>query len=86
MARTYHLGLVKAGENVVLEIADTVDALSCETWKYLGERENTVKNLKRANGNILRGLNDSFGTTFKKLQVRRIPSRDLRAGHVQQYL
>ena len=79
--RTYHLGLVKNGQNVILEIADTIDALSCETWKYLGERENTVENLKRTNGAILRGLNDSFGTTFKRLQVRRIPSWNLTAGH-----
>ena len=79
--RTYHLGLVKQGNTVVLEVADTVDGLSCELWKYLGERQNTLANLKRVNGSILAGLNADLGTTFTRLQVRRVPSWDMSAGH-----
>ena len=79
--RAYHIGLVKQGNTVILEVADTVDALSCETWKYLGERQNTLKNIRKNNGNVLNGLNAGMGTSFTKLVVRRVPSWDLSAGH-----
>jgi len=79
--RTYHLGLVKDGKTVILEVSDTVDGLSCETWKYLGQRENTLKNLRKNNGNVLNGLNAGMGTEFTRLIVKRIPAWDKRGGH-----
>lgn len=81
MERKYHLGLVKDGKRLVLEVADTVDGLNCELWRYLGERINTLENLKRDRVKLLAAINADLGTQFQTLQVKRIASSDLSAGH-----
>ena len=86
MEREYHLGLLKEGSNVVLEVADSVDQLSCELFRYLGARLNTVKRLKATAPELLGHINREFGTTFGKLTIRRIHSRDFHAGHFDNLL
>jgi hypothetical protein len=79
--KTYHLGLVKQGERLVLEVADTVDGLNCELWRYCGERVNTLANRKRDRVKLLAAINADLDTQFKSLQVKRIASYDFSAGH-----
>ena len=38
MDKPYHVGLVKQGKTLVIQYAASVDQLSCELWKYAGER------------------------------------------------
>lgn len=81
MDSIYHLGLVKRGNTVTLEIADTVDGLNCELWKYLGERITNIARIKRDSQLLLQHINQDFGTAFTAIRVKRIPAGDLTAGH-----
>jgi len=81
MPRAYHMGLRKDGNRVIVEVADTVDQLSCELWKYMGERENTIAELERAKDRILKVINIEYGTHFQHITIQRIASGDFTAGH-----
>ena len=35
--KTYHIGLVNDGQKLIVEVASSVDQLSCELWKYYGD-------------------------------------------------
>ena len=79
--KTYYIGLLKRGDTVVLEMADTVDQISCECWKYYGERERSIAHLKRESAQVLRAINEEHGTQFSKLVICRVASMDYTAGH-----
>ena len=77
MKRTYHIGLV-AGPNeyedvpegtLLLQARRDVDYLSCELWKYLGERETTKAELRRNAVAILDQVNRQEGTAYTRLVV-----------------
>ncbi len=82
MTQTYHVGLLKQGKRLVIQVADSVDQLSCELWKYLGERETTIKRLQDGKVIILASVNASHDTAFTSVSIRRVPSADFSAGHV----
>jgi len=79
--RSYHVGLVKAGNRLIVEVAATVDQLSCETWRYMGERQTTAARLHAIRPQILAAVNNDFGTKFTRVTVRLISDRDFTAGH-----
>jgi hypothetical protein len=78
---TYHIGLVKRGRTLLIEVADTVDQLSCETWKYLGERETTIAKLRENASLLCLHVNEEHGTSFACARVSRIAGDDFTAGH-----
>ena len=45
MTNTYHIGLSKRGETMVIETARCVDFLGCEIYDYMGERIVTKREL-----------------------------------------
>jgi hypothetical protein len=77
-----HVGLVKQGSTVVIQLAPTVDQLSCELWKYLGERETTAAAIRANAPSGLKYINRVEGTNFTRLQVEEIDPQDFTAGHV----
>ena len=78
---SYHIGLRKAGKTVIVELADTVDQLSCELWQYYGEHVNTVAELEQNKAAILKVINVEYGTDFQEIKIQRIASGDFTAGH-----
>jgi hypothetical protein len=79
--QTYHIGLCKQGDTVIVQVADSVDQLSCELWKYLGERETTAAAIKANAASGLKYINQVEGTAFTRLKVERIGCNDYSAGH-----
>ena len=43
--KTYHIGLSKRANTLIIEARRCVDYLSCEIYDYLGERETTKTGL-----------------------------------------
>jgi len=80
-ARSYHLGLRKRGPCLILEVADSVDQLSCELWIYLGERIRSIAALRKNKAEILKEVNIAHKTDFRRIRVHRIAARDFTAGH-----
>ena len=78
---SYHIGLVKDGDRLIVEVARNLDQLNCELWKYYGERETTIAALKRNSAAILEAVNCEFGKQFRSVVIRRIASGDFTAGH-----
>ena len=67
---TYHVGFLKAGRTLVIQAVRDKDCLSCETWKYYGEREITKKELKEKKGALLAAVNDLYGKRFDRVRVQ----------------
>ena len=42
---TYHVGITKRGNTMVIEARRSVDYLSCELYDYMGRRETTKRAL-----------------------------------------
>jgi hypothetical protein len=87
MSHTVHIGLVKDGrrkERVIVQVARSIDQLSCEAWKYLGERYTTVARLKRQQNELLQAINKQFNPTplFTRIAVQAVADGDWTAGHV----
>ena len=77
---TYHIGLLKGNPGpvwsnnhkkgtLVLQARRSIDFLSPDLWKYLGERETTKVRLKEHREEILSWVNQTFGSTFSRLIV-----------------
>jgi hypothetical protein len=79
--RVYEMGLVRRGQTLVLQLADDRDQLSCELIKYIGPRENTIKNLRSKQAQLSEALKRQ-GFKFRRFQIERIPGADYSAGHV----
>lgn len=67
--RTYHLGVLKAGDTLVLQARRCVDFLDCEIWLYLGERATTKRRLHQNRARILELLNRNENTNFQCMIV-----------------
>ena len=50
---TYHIGLAKRGQTLVIEARRNKDYLSCELYDYMGEREVTKQQLEERRYKIL---------------------------------
>lgn len=70
--RTYHIGLLRQGDMVVVEVARTIGQLSCELWQYRGERETTFAGLKRDAIKILGAINQEYGQAFSRITIRKL--------------
>jgi len=68
--RTYYIGLLKDGERLIIQATASVDCLSCQLWKYYGQRMNTKKNLRKNAKELMHEVNKSYGTQFTKVQVQ----------------
>jgi len=44
--KAYHIGIIKAGETIVIQVVNSVDELNCEIVKYYGKRLVTKKQIK----------------------------------------
>ena len=85
MRITQHVGLVKQGNRVIMQFAPTVDQLSCELWKYLGEFETDVplaKIARKRKAADLKVINQAYGKQFTRLTIEEIAADDFTAGHV----
>lgn len=73
MTRTYHIGFSAPkgidGDTLVIEARSSVDHLSCELWKYIGEREVTKRALYEVRYAILEHVNRDSGTSFTHVRV-----------------
>jgi hypothetical protein len=67
--RTYHIGFIKSKETLIVQMVRSKDSLSCQLWKYFGQRENTKKALRANKMNLLNEVNKVYGTAFSKIQV-----------------
>ena len=70
----YHVGLCKdyrkgKGNHVTVELRHSIDFLSCELWKYLGERVTTKQHYKDHKYAILDWINRTFNTEFTKITI-----------------
>ena len=68
--KTYHIGFLKQGKTLVIQVAETVDGLSCETWKYWGEREITKKELIQKKAEILAYTNTFYHKSFDRVMIQ----------------
>ena len=68
--KTYHIGFVKDGKTLVVQATKTVDELSCETWKYWGEREITKKELNKKKNELLACTNVLYRKSFERVVVQ----------------
>jgi hypothetical protein len=80
--KPYHVGLVKQGNTLVIQYAESIDQLSCELWKYAGERMTSGERLKANGRKFLAQMNRDFGTSFTRVKIERIGRNDFTAGHV----
>ena len=69
MEKVYFIGLLKDGKKLIIQTANTVDGLSCETWKYFGQRITTKGELKNKRFDIMRVVNTQYSTNFERVQV-----------------
>lgn len=75
--KSYHFGLLKkykkldgaSDKIVILQVSETKDGLSCELWKYLGERMNSIAQLKKDRQALLVAINFCYGTDFQHLVI-----------------
>ena len=90
MAKTYHLALVDGGHGrAIIEVADSVDQVSCECLEYYGERETTIEGLRERFGAnpaaTLAQINiwsPRPAQPWTAWTIRRVASADYTAGHV----
>jgi len=68
--KIYHIGFVKDGKTLVVQVAKTVDELSCETWKYWGEKEITKKELNKKKNELLSCTNALYRKNFERVVVQ----------------
>jgi hypothetical protein len=79
---SYHIGLLKGTgkclywsnghkkNTVAVEMERSIDYLSCELWKYIGERITTKENYKKNKLNILKWINQEFNTNFDHIIIK----------------
>lgn len=74
--KTYHVGLAKGGHyhggresTLIVQLRRSVDFLSCELWKYLGQRETTKARLKACKAELLDTINVQYGTAFTRIVI-----------------
>lgn len=65
----YHISFVKDGKTLVIQARETIDALSCETWKYWGRREITKRELNEKKRELLVCTNSLYRKSFKYVRV-----------------
>lgn len=51
--KTYHIGFLKRRKTLVVQARENADLLSCEIWRYMGQRETTKETLKKNRAGIL---------------------------------
>ena len=69
---TYHVGLLKDYHNpkrIILQARRNIDLLSCELWKYLGERITTKAQYTRDKAFLLKHINQELGTAYTSLVI-----------------
>lgn len=77
----YYVGLMKAGNTLIVELARSVDQLNCELWRYLGKRETSPQKIKENTPQFLAAINADESTAFTRVRVRVIGRADYSAGH-----
>jgi hypothetical protein len=78
---SYHIGLIKGSgrckcwsnghrkNTVVVELARSVDYLSCELWRYMGERITTKEKIKKNKMIFLAWINKEFKQNFNHIII-----------------
>ena len=79
--KIYHVGFLKHGKQLVIQVADSVDQLSCELWLYYGARCATLAHIRRNAQIMMLHMNELEGTDFNSVIVQRIAGNDYTAGH-----
>ena len=71
MLRAYHIGLLKdaKGERLTLQARTDKDLLDPETWKYMGERLTTKRELRASRWKILTEVNRQFQRNFTHIVI-----------------
>ena len=67
--QAYHIGLIKDGDRVQVQVVSEKDELDPELWQYYGLKETTKEYLKRRSRELLRAINDSHGTSFSRIEI-----------------
>jgi hypothetical protein len=71
MPRAFHIGLLKdaKGERLTLQARTDKDLLDPETWKYMGERLTTKRELRARRMEILAEVNRQFQRNFTHIVI-----------------
>ena len=68
MDKTYHIGLSKRGETLVIEACRSIDYLSCEIYDYMGERITTKKSLYENRYGLFEHMKKERPEVYSKLR------------------
>ena len=66
---TYHIGLLKSGDKVIVQMRRDVDCLDPETWRYLGIRNTTKKAVKHNRADLLSRINAGYDNHFTRITI-----------------
>ena len=69
--KSYHAAVCrgKNSETAVLQLRESIDLLSCEALKYLGQYSVTKANCRKIAAQILDAINATCQTAFKRLAI-----------------
>lgn len=67
--KSYHVGLLKADDKIIIQCRRNIDFLSCEIWKYCGQRLTTKAALKAKKSELLAAINKTEETNFKRIEI-----------------
>lgn len=68
----YHVGFLKDYKHpnrLRMQLCKDKDLLSCELWRYFGERVITKTEIRRKKNEILQWINNRHGTSFTRLII-----------------
>ena len=69
--RLYHIGIsVLNKTTLVLRLKQKKSELHEDTWLYLGKLHTTKKQTIKEKYDILRTINENYGSTYKHIQVQ----------------
>jgi len=68
--KKYHIGFRKEEKTLVIQATKTVDELSCETWKYWGQREITKRELNEKKHEFLACTNALYHKGLERVVVQ----------------
>jgi len=65
----YHMGLIMAGNKVIVQMRQSVDFLDCELWVYLGVRKTTKMSVREHKQELLTWINAKYNQNFTRIEV-----------------
>ena len=67
--KQYHVGFLRQGDTLVVQMRENLDCLSPELWRYFGLREITKAAVYANRKKLLDAVNQEEQTAFTHIQV-----------------